>query len=221
MVAYFNVPADVANPVCLEVVEKAHATQNDGSTQEIVNVYHLTRIAGSTGGVGLAALGATWRAFFDANLSPLLSATYIGDESTIRILDDPTSLALLIGTPANGGVAGDALPSFAAVSMDIVTDARGRCFRGRKHYGPIAESAAVDGELSAAAVTAWLAYQAALQAMTNWNDGAGNFYALSVLSRINSNLIGPSPFFTYAVMKSISVSERLGTMKRRKEGVGA
>lgn len=221
MGAFVNVPADLANAVMLEVVVTAHAPQADASSQEIVNVYHLARNGGGPGSPNLLTVGNAVISVLNGVLPAVLSVDYTDATATIRMLDDPTALAIDLTAVLDGTVAGDCLPTFNAVSMDIITDARGRCFRGRKHYGPIAEASQQEGELVAGAVTDWVTAQTAIQGLTAISDGAGNTYALCVLSRINSNLIGPGVYFTYAKMTSCSVSERLGTMKRRKEGVGA
>jgi len=94
---------------------------------------------------------------------------------------------------------------------------RGRCFRGRKHFGVIAESQTELDHLTGAAVTLWDTVVAAFSTLTGLTDGNGNTWDLVVLSRKNSVLDGPSITFTYADMTSVRVSEVLGTMRHRKE----
>jgi len=221
MGAIFNAPANVATPQCLEIVCTCLVPESDTTTQEVVNVYHLFPFSALTAPVDHVAIGNAFMAMLNNALPACLSVDYSATFATVRMLDDPTALAISLNAPSPGTVTGDRLPSFNAVSVDLFTSARGRCFRGRKHYAPIGESDTLLDHLTAGAIANWSTLTGFFNTTNTYSDGGGNYYALGVLSRINSVLVGPSPTFTYSLVESALASPRLGTMKRRKEGVGA
>jgi hypothetical protein len=221
MGANFNVPANVATPQCLEIVCTCLVAESDASTQEVVNVYHLFPASVLTAPVDHVAIGNAFMTILNGALPACLSVDYSATFATVRMLDDPTALAISLNAPTAGTVTGDRLPSFNSVSVDLFTSARGRCFRGRKHYAPIAESQTLLDELTAGAIANYDTLVGFFTPGTTYSDGGGNYYALGVLSRTNSVLVGPSPSFTYSIVESAVASPRLGTMKRRKQGVGS
>jgi hypothetical protein len=220
MGAVFNQPADLVSPVIVEIVTTCDVVTADGGTQRVVNVYHYARDPGNPGTIDLPTLGSNIINDFNGTISNALSTAYTGATATARILDDPTSLPVVLTPPASGGITGDRLPTFNAVSVDLITSARGRCFRGRKHFAPIAEGQTTLDELTAGGQTLWDAVATLLGNPHAQSDSGANTYRLCVLSRTNSTLVGPSINFTYAIVSSAIASPKLGTMKRRKEGVG-
>lgn len=220
MPAQFNVPANPTIPMMVEIVTTCDVAETNATTQRIVNVWHLSGRGGNPGMVDFSTLGNSFVNSIYGLLAPVLSVDYTGATATIRVLDDPTALPINLTDPADGTVSGDRLPTLASASFDLVTDARGRCFRGRKHFAPIAESQTTKDELSGAAIILWADLESALNGGISPVDGNGNTYDLCVLSRKNSNLVGPSISFTFAKVTAGIVSAKIGTMKRRKEGVG-
>lgn len=221
MPAFINIPANLVTPVMIEAVVQCDVVEEDTSTQEIINVWHLAANAGNAGGLSLAGLATSFGTWWNSLFPAVLSVDLAAPELTVRILDDPMSLAAGPFPLTPGAVAGDRLPTLAAVSIDLVTDARGRCFRGRKHIGPIAESSSTKDEIAAASLAAFNAVASGINNGVVYDDGAGNFFKAAVLSRINSSLVGPSVYFTYAIVQNGLLQVKIGTMKRRKEGVGA
>lgn len=220
--AQFNVPANPLNPQMLEIVTYCDVVEADGSSQAVDNVYHFAGRPGNPGAPNLTTVLASFVSWHNAAVAPALSADYASPLAGIRMLDDPTMLEILSnpGDMSDGSISGDRLPTFNAVSVDVLTDSRGRCFRGRKHYGPIGESGTTMDEITGTTLTAFNALISALEPHLTLTDGA-NTFDFCVLSRINSNLIGPSIYFTFAQQLHALLSIKIGTMKRRKEGVGA
>ncbi len=218
MPAFVNVPANPAIPVILEVVTKMFLLEADTTSQEIVSVWHFAGQSGNPGGLNLAQFAFNFTGWWGTNAQ---STEYANGVANARVLDDPTSLPCVDQPLSDGVITGDRLPSFNAAVIDLVTDARGRCFRGRKHLGPVAESGSTMDELAGTTLTAYTALEAALLGGVTLSDGGANSFDLCVLSRINSNLIGPGVYFTYAIVTKGVLSVKLGTMRRRKEGVGS
>lgn len=219
--AFFNVPANPANPVMLEIVCDADVAETDTTTQKVVNIFHFAGRGTNPGSLSAAGIISSFVTWWNANVAPRLSEDYPDTAvANCRILDDPTNLPGPDGGLDEGGQAGDRLPTLAAVSMDLISDSRGRCFRGRKHFGPIAEDAVTGDEIDPTELANWNAMASTIAGGLSIDDGGGNFFDLCVLSRINSNLIGPAVYFTYAIVKSAIVQPKIGTMKRRKEGIG-
>jgi hypothetical protein len=212
---------DLVAPNVVEIVVGCDVVEADTTTQRVLNVWHLFKQNNGAGGISLLGLGNAFMTQINGDIQPLLSAAFTGGFATIRQLDDPTALPITLTNPATGGVAGDRLPTFAAVSVDLVSQARGRCFRGRKHMAPISEDDTGLDELDPAVLTAWQGNFDGLAASQPFDDGNGFLYRIGILSRKNSVLIGPSLSFTVAIFDHFVVNPRLGTMKRRKEGVGA
>lgn len=220
MPGFFNIPADVANPVMLEIRTMCDLVESDTSTQEVFNIYHFSRDGGNAGGANLATILAAFVSWHNSFVAPCLGVDYVGAVADLRMLDDPTALPLTPTALGGGAITGDRLPSFNAAVLQLVTNARGRCFRGSKHYGPIAEDGVTLDELVGATLTAFQALQNSMNPLLQFSDGSEKFN-LCVLSRKNSNLIGPGVSFTYAQTIAPILNLKIGTMKRRKEGVGA
>ena len=220
MPAIFNRAADLASPVCLEIVVGGPMVDPDDTTAEILNIYHVFGDLGNPGMVDLLTIGNAVTGLLGTAVSPLLANNYVPSVATIRVLDDPTALPVDLTPPANGGNSGDSLPTVVAVSMDLHTSARGRCFRGRKHLAPIPETLTTANRLNTTGTDLANTMVSDLNpAALTFTDGS-NTYRMGVLSRINSVLVGPSISFTYSLVVEATYNPILGTMRRRKEGVG-
>lgn len=212
--------ADPTNPVMLELVYDVPVATTDGSEQHVVNIWHLAGNPSNPGGVDVAAVGNSFAGIAAAQLVNLIHPDYIGGEVSVRMLDDPTALKIVLGASFTGTAAGDRLPTLAAVVVQLHTNARGRCFRGSKHFAPISEDDTDGDELTAGKHTDWTNQMVALLTNLPAIDGNGNEFDLCVLSRNNSVLVGPSPSFVYTLVDDLPVNLKIGTMRRRKEGVG-
>jgi hypothetical protein len=219
MPVIFNEPADPVNYKLIELVQRGHVVGNNALNIPCFNVFHFRRLSGSTPGNVSGLIGNVGSAL-NAALNAALPAGYVSDEVGGRPLDDE-SIPETVVTPGWGAaaaVAGDDIPTMNAASFQLVTDGRGRCFRGRKHIGPVAESHTDMNVLNGTGLPLWQAVGAAILTLAaGIDDSLGNIYGLVVLSRKNSIIVGTGINFTTATVIDVITNEVVGSMDRRKE----
>jgi hypothetical protein len=219
MPKFVDVVADPLVPSLLEVTQYGHCVESEGPDVPIVNVFHLYK----QDGVNPPHYGSIYSWLVSAlnGISNGLSVSYIADSSLIRPLDDPTSPGE--ANPAiwgTGAVSGDRMPSYGAVLCNLITNVRGRCFQGKKRFGPVAESSTTLDELSSAGATTWDEIATDWTAALAFTDDNTNLWRFCVLSRKLSVLTGASMMFTGATITTVLANHVLGTLRRRKQRRG-
>jgi hypothetical protein len=199
----------------IELTHEISLIDSEGILQKTKNVYHFYRltafayipadIAGSfLGGIGSSVMSC-------------LSSSVTSTLATVRDISNPASAGFEQddGTPgANGG---DRLPSSQAVVINTKTGARGKNYRGSKHYVGCSESFTTRDELNASATPSFNSLAGILGTAPQFNDSAGNQWNLCVLSTSLSKLSLAPVVVTYADVTLATVNLTLGTMRRRKE----
>jgi len=213
---HLNVPADPVNYNVVECVQYGLILQSNSVGRRFANVWHLAR-ENAGGAPVLADLASNVATQLTTLMPPVLHTGYVSDGATIRPLDDPTVAALDVPDYwPDGAATGDRYADFGAWTMEIHTGLRGRCFRGRKHFGPVAEAQTTLDEIAAASTADFLAAVGAWEALTGLGDSGGNTWGLCVVSRKNSILTGPSIVLTWADFTACTLQPALGTMRHRK-----
>lgn len=216
MALFTSLPGTPAIPQFAEVVISSPLPNSNGGTTPVINILHLrsstpttaATIANLTTAVKTAlntALPAAWNV---ENTSPTIKA---------RFMDDPTFGFGASQNMTAGAVAGDRLPTFNAVTIQLKTGFRGRNYRGSKHFAPLSEGDTTLDNLVGAAITRWQAVRDALAAMTAVTVTGGSTWKLIVLSTSLSDLTANPCLFTGADVTSCVLNETVGTMRHRKE----
>jgi hypothetical protein len=218
MAAFVNLLADPSNWQILEARLKYDVLLEDALTRQFVAVFHYHRSLGSTN-PSLATIGADFAANVCSVIMPLLNVRCTGAIADMRPLDDALVMPVEV-TPSldAGAVTGDPLSAALAAVVQLFTPARGRSFRGRKHFGGLSESDTDGGdELKASVITSWAAVESACAVTIS--DGGGNNFNPCVLSPTLSQIFASTPIFTGCDVNSAVLNKILGTMRRRKERV--
>jgi len=122
--------------------------------------------------------------------------------------------------PSAGTRTGDRLPLFNAACIQCRSDARGRSYRGSKHFAPVSESDTTDDTLTGAGLTNWQTLAAALDPSALFLTGLnGSVWQFVILSPTLSNLTANPSIFTFSTVIANGgtiLNAKVGTMKRRK-----
>lgn len=210
-----------ATPQFAEVIYKSKITESDGSTQDLLQILHFLR----TGGPGTTTENDLYNAVTAvlglAQLAPAWPNDVTNNAVTVRFMDDPTRPAV-IGAALGNGTAGAArAASFVNVTIRKTGFARGRSYKGSNHWGPPGETNYVNDELNGAGLANWGIVQAALASLaTGVLAGGLDFWQLAVFSPTLSDYISNPISVTGTLVNQTILNAKLGTMKRRKEGVG-
>lgn len=191
--------------------------------QDYRNVLHF----GTDAGVNdadysaiLAALGLAIMQCFTEVLLPELPSTcgvdHVGCKRIFPALTDEVLNATGAGV---GGTATAGLPSFVATKMEIRTGGGGRRNRGRIYLFPPTEADTTDSFLAQAGNDLFAAFITCL-AGKFIGAGATTPYRLGVLSR-KSISEGQTIQQAWKPATSLTVSNTLAIMGRRKQGVGS
>ena len=209
---------NTGNPVnYVEIVSQAYAVARGGGVKNFFNIYHFRRT--TTANPLVRANVQT--AFQTAIMAPVLAALnvdYTQTGNTLRFFEDPTDAPITVSQTGVGAIAGDRLPDFSAVVVQLKTGVRGKAGRGSKHYGPIAESDTTGDDLVTGSVTRFDAVGAAIVA--GFTDSDGNIWVpgLKGAKRIGSPaqyIIAPTTTVWTDVTSSL-LNKSLGTMRHRK-----
>jgi hypothetical protein len=198
----------------VQIIVEGTVVETGGSSKNIFNVFNYFQnpnVPGPPTAIAVANqfLTAVW-----ANIAPLLSIAYVGQQTMCRYLDITTNPLLAANVPANGAKALPRLPSQQAVVTPLRSSLRGKNFRGSKHFGPIDTASVTGDELTAGAVAAWTAILANLSA--NLTVG-GQTFSPCVVSRSLSQLAKDPVTIQGAVVATALLNKTIGTMRRRKE----
>lgn len=218
MGAYRNVTGNPAIPMFLEIVLYCPITMANGNVHNNTNVFHFVQTSIVPAVETLASLQAAFLSALETQLEAALPITYANGKVKARFMDDPTFAYNTPSGDVDGAVTGDRATNFNAVTIQVNTDARGRNFRGSKHFGPIAESQTTLDALNAGAITLWGDVVNGLyNLMAGGLAGASTTWAWIVLSQTLSDLEANPCVFTYAWVNAALLNTTVGTMRRRKE----
>jgi hypothetical protein len=198
----------------LEIIVYAYATAIGGTVKNVVNVLHFMRNA-TILPVDKSDIETTFQSSTWDTVLAALSVSYTQTNTTVRFFDDALDAPISFVEAGVGAIAGDRLPDYNAVTIQLRTAFRGKSYRGSKHLGPIAESSTTGDLLAGGAVTLFEDVGAALVA--GFTDGNGNLWVPVIRSskppaqyRVNPTTVVANAVISYRLNKS------LGTMRRRK-----
>jgi len=219
MGVFINEAADPVSYRVLEVEMETRLDWEDGLQTKLFNIFHYHYASGS-GAVDLQSFIDNFQTLVVSQIAPLLNVRVINVRSRVRPLDDPLVPSVEQSSGLyNGAVTGDPLSTSLAAVVQFLSDARGRSFRGSKHFGGLSESDTDGGdELSTTTIGNWAT--ALTQLAANMTDSGSYTYNPCVLSGTLSNVLGTPPSFTGATVSSVSLNHIIGTMRRRKERTG-
>lgn len=209
---------NVGDPInYIEVVQQAYAVARGGAVKNFFNIYHFRR----TTTVNVLSKAHIESQFQTSIVTPTLAALdvdYTQTATTVRFFENATDPPIAFTETGVGGVAGDRLPDFSAVVIQLKTAVRGKSGRGSKHFGPIAESSTTGDDLTAGAVTLFAAVGAAI--IAGFTDSDGNIWVPGLKAAPRPNF--PAQYKvnpTTTVWTDIThyvLNKSLGTMRRRK-----
>ena len=155
-------------------------------------------------------------------LWPALSPEYTLVEVRAKKLY-PTATDEVV-TPAvstdHGTASGESLPSFCAAVVAIKTGLAGRTHRGRNYWGGIPEGGAANSLMTGTEWGLVIAFAACL-AGKFIGLTASSSWTLGVLSRKLETAVGGNPSNAFTAATNLTVSQVIGTQRRRKLGVGS
>lgn len=196
-----------------EISHLGTSAAGGGAVKNFANVYHFRR--GAVVGVfDSTVIANEFIASMVPNICAALNVDYVTTGVTVRCLNDALDPPVTVADATAGAIAGERLPDYNAVMILMRSAARGRNYRGRKHYGPIAESDSQDDVLVAAAVTRFTTIMTTLGA--GMTDANGNFWSQVVCSKTLSQLTVNPTNVVYQDVTQYLLNKSLGTMRRRK-----
>jgi len=208
-----------ANPEFVEIITHAFAADSGAGVRPILNVYHFKR-ASLVPTLNKAGIHTAFQAAIGAPLLLALSVAYEQDHTSIRFLEDVTDAATDFADAGVGAIAGQNMPDYVTVSVQLKSGLRGRAARGAKRFAPIGESQSDGDVLAAASVTLFQNLAAAI--LAGFTDAQTNVWTPVVVSRLPPSQLetNPTTIVTYNVIET-EVNEGLGIMRRRKARIAA
>jgi len=206
-------PVADSQKLTVEIVCKGVIAAGGSDVQACLNVFHYRRDNDS-----LPLVKGDIASQFDTDIlqgfAPELSTAYSCSELLVRFLEDNLDPYASIGVTAAGVVATARAPDYECVTVRLNTNVRGRSYRGRKHFSPIAE-ADTDGDLIAAGrLAAWQAVRDLCR--TSFVDINGNTWSPYVYSPTLSTLAGDLWTINGAAVSTAILNKTLGTIRSRK-----
>lgn len=199
--------------LCAEIAHMGTVASGGGQTKNFANVYHFRRSA-VVGVFDSTAIANEFINVMVPAITDCLNVDYTTTGVSVRCVNDALDPPITVADATPGNVAGERLPDYNSVMILMRTPARGRHYRGRKHYGPISEADSVDDVLTAGAVTLFTTLITTLNA--GFTDANGNFWLQVVLSKTLSNMeTNPTNIVIQDVTQYL-LNKSLGTMRRRK-----
>jgi len=166
MAAFQNVVGTPLTPQFAEFLLRGEVIQSAG-VRSVVQVWHLKQrppfVYTPEADLGLAVYNV-----MAADMANCLSLEYTALDWRLRYMDDPTALQIPGANTIVGLRTGDRLPTFNAVTLQIRTSARGRNYKGSKHFAPVAESDTTLDKLTVAAAGRWDDPAKAIKAFVRW-----------------------------------------------------
>lgn len=195
-----------------EIVLKASVASGGGDATSTANVFHFKR----DGTVNPWSAAAICTAFATAIGVPLKAALHQDAGSfllSMRNVNDAMSAPVEQTMAGAGAIATERMPSYVSVCMHLKTGVRGKNYRGRKHFSPIAEADTTGDILTGAGLTRWEAVRDAI--LAGFTDADTNVWVPVVVSPSLSTLGTNPTTVIYTAVNSILLNTEVGTMKRR------
>jgi hypothetical protein len=198
----------------IEIKHFGHIIETGQGAKHVVNVYHYAQSVPNPVFPDPLAVITAWQGRVPAGVLALLHDDYVGDEVKARWLDQTINPETIVQFVNPGLKTGDRLPAYAAVTIQLRTNQRGRSYRGSKHYGPIAEADTTSDQLAVAVQPAWDNVAITLaQALTV----SGQVLVPVILSRTKSQVMKDPVTLNAAAITNATLNLTLGTLRRRKE----
>lgn len=219
---FVNETGTPASPQFWEAVFRGTYTPTAPQTSsQVLNVLHFVRQSGpgdTTPALLAAELETQLETALEAAMTDAVSYTSID----VRPMDSPLVPYTPYAVTITGTQSTDSLPSYATVTMRKLTFGRGRNFRGSIHWAGVAEADTEENVLDASGLPLWEDVAVGLRNLINFQPaGATDFLTMAVISQSLSNLTSNPCVFTGAKVSTVEKNTVLGTMRRRKMGVGA
>jgi hypothetical protein len=209
-----------ADPCFIEWIYKGHTVESVG-VQLVLNILHLVKVGGVGVPTNLTSVFNLFDGIWTGNLSAFLANAYVSDAVTLRPMDDPTAPAVTFANNIAAAGGASRLPSFNSAVIRKNTYGRGRSYRGSNHWAPVADGLVLNDQLTAGGQVLLDAVATDQTNSTNRIDADGNLWSLFVLSPTLSDLTANPAAFTGSILQGAIANSVIGTMKRRKQGVGA
>lgn len=204
--------ADTSREVFEVLVNGTLAAGGSSSKKTSTGLYYY-RVVKDVAFSGTAFITAL-RAAIEAEWLAFASAKWNLDTISVRCMNDPAEPATVVTVNSPGGVAGDALPSFANIIFNRLSGYRGARYRGRIFLPGIPESGHTDNTLTNAHVTIAEALRDAL--LLGITDAGNNQYIPIHLIRYTSRPTANPPVLNWVQVTSWTVNKVATTLKRRK-----
>jgi len=198
----------------VEIAMLGVSTAETVTAKNIANVYQFRRVITGSGPLK-SQIDTAFQAAIGDIVLLALSVDYTQSMNTIRFFDDALDAPLPFTHTGVGGVAGQRSPDYVSATVRLKSNVKGRFARGRKSYGPIAESSTTGDHLTAGAITLFTNVAAAI--LAGFTDAGGNQWVPTVKSSLPPAQYTENPVtvVTYYVTAAI-VNTNLGILKRRK-----
>lgn len=206
-------PIPDAQKLVAEVQMLGNVASGGGGAKNFANVYHFRRTT-NVNPYNNTSIANEFIAAILPAVCAAISDDYVTTGVSARCVNDAEDLPVTVADVTPGAIAGQRLPDYNATMLLLRTNLRGRWYRGRKFYGPIAEADSDEDVLSAGAITRFGTIITALGA--GFTDSDGNPWIPVVLSRNKSTLDANPTNVVAADVTSIVLNKTLGTLRRRK-----
>lgn len=197
----------------LQVVVRGTMAAGGASAKSTTNVLYYRRTAFAANYTGAAFLAA-----FHAAVRPSWLAcanlNWSWNTTDVRVINDPTELAVTSVVNLPGLAPGQALPSYAAILMSKITGLRTGSYRGRLYFAGVSE----DGNSGNALTDAHkiLADAVATALTVQITDANAVTFVPFNLAASLSNLRRATPLIIGADITSFAAKQKLSIQKRRK-----
>lgn len=207
-----------ANPNFFRWTLKGELLTTGGQVKKCLNVFDFKRFSGSAAPDRSAIDGSLWT-IIQGHLTAATVARYTVPRRSVRFLDDPTDAEVeYTSTPLTGSQEGDGYASDSAVYMLLKTGARGRSFKGSKHFGGLCEDDTINDQLDASGIALWTDVLNDLKTygITGVAIGA-NVWKMVVVSTLLSDLEAYPAVITGADISNVLLNLTIGTMGHRRQ----
>jgi len=206
-------PVPDSSKLTVQIVTKGVIAAGGSDVQACLNVYNYQRDNNSLPLVK-GDIGTQFDTDIFSGIAPELHTSYSCTELLVRFLEDNLDPYASVAVTEAGAVATARAPDFECITIRMNTNVRGRSYRGRKHFSPIAE-ADTDGDIIAAArLAAWQAVRDLL--VLPFTDINGNTWTPFVYSPSLSTLAGDLWTIAGAKCNAVVLNKTLGTVRSRK-----
>jgi hypothetical protein len=182
------------------------------TVKNVWNVFHYRLVAGTLDAFSQLEGDFDTKVFSFARAQ--LSADYVTTSLNARLLDDATQQFFSQTVSSAGGIALPRLPGDLAIVTAMRSAQRGKQYRGRKHFRGVPTASVTKDELTAGALTAWLAVAVKLQGQFTSILGT---YQPCIVAKSRSQLQTNPTTIVASDVTAVLVNKTIGTFRRSKE----